>query len=127
MNLIDLFWILFFIGGGAFAGLRLGGWLGALLGAVTGYLLLVAIRNAVARENSQTPVCACGGTWEQFHHERESDHFLYRCTVCGRRYEMLRGSIWRELTPEGEYVLRMRRHFLGKWRAVTARAEADST
>jgi hypothetical protein len=48
MNLIDLFWALFSIGGGAFAGLRLGGWLGALLGAVAGYLLLVAIRNAAA-------------------------------------------------------------------------------
>ena len=123
MNLIDLFWILFFIGGGAFAGLRLGGWLGALLGAVAGYLLLVAIQNAVAWENSKTPACVCGGTWEQFRDEQEGDHFLRRCMVCGRRYEMLRGSVWRELTPEGEYVLRMRRHFLGKLRSVTAATE----
>lgn len=118
MNLIDLSLFAFFVGGGAFAGLRLGGWLGALLGAVVGYLLLTAIGNAVAWENSQNPGCACGATWEEFRFDKEGDDLLYRCTVCGRRYEIRRGSVWRELTPEGKYVLRMRRHFLGKWRPV---------
>ncbi len=118
MNLIDLSLFAFFVGGGAFAGLRMGGCVGALIGAVAGYLLLAAIGNAVAWENSQTPTCTCGATWEELPYEWEGDKLLHRCTVCGRRYEMLRGSVWRELTPEGEHVLRMRRHFLGKWRPV---------
>lgn len=118
MTLIELFWFIYFVGGGAFAGWRLGGWLGALLGAPAGLLLLYAIARVVDWENSQTPICACGGTWEELPYEWEGDNLLHRCTLCGRRYKMLRNVYWRELTPKGESVLRTRRHFLGKWRMV---------
>lgn len=117
MTLIELFWFVFFVGGGGFAGFRLGGFLGALVGAPAGLLLSYAITRAADWEDSQTPVCVCGAAWEELRDEWEGSNLLHRCTVCGRRYEM-RHPVWLELTPEGESVPRMRRSFLGKWRPV---------
>ena len=52
MNLIDLFWMLLFIGGGALAGSKIitalaygPAWVGAVGGAIVGYLLLVLVSN----------------------------------------------------------------------------------
>ena len=120
MTLIELFLLLVFIGGGAFFGGNLVGWLGVPLGAGLGFALLLAL-SWWAREGYPWPGCRCGASGrEAFQLVEHSQHYMvHRCRRCGLLYLMQRTRRWDEVLPKGSLRPYMRRGFLGSWKVVT--------
>ena len=116
MNLIDLFLLVYFVGGGAVAGWRLGGVPGGAVGGATGWCLLSLVSRLASHESSKMPSCECGAPWGALVFEKHSSfEYVYRCGDCHRAYIIRAGKRWDRVTENNECVPISRRNFWGNW------------
>jgi hypothetical protein len=117
MNAFDLFWFLYFVGGGAVAGWRLAGIAGGAVGGGLGCCLLYLIARLNSYQSSRMPNCECGAPWETLALEKHASlDYVYRCTTCCRAYDIQSGARWYLVIGTDELVLIARRTFWGNWR-----------
>ncbi len=118
MNLIDLMWIILFVGGSAVAGAWTGtGWLGIISGGIAGYLLLIIIANLNARQQNEAPCCQCHvQRWDHYKIVRDDVWGCVFLSECGHRYIKRKGFLWFEIQEQNAPVLVQIRTFLGHWR-----------
>jgi hypothetical protein len=135
MNLIELLWFLFIVGGGACAGFKVAalfssnpsvrivsGIIGALVSLGTFFLLFYFSD----RESQKQPPCRSGkSSREDFKYEKDADwgYIVDKCQ-CGLRYFKRAGWLWYEILPDGNARLYMQRDFWGNWKPATERNKA---
>jgi hypothetical protein len=119
MNLIDLFWFLFFVGGGAIAGWRLAGAAGGAVGGGLGWCLIYLVARLNSYQSSKMPGCECGAPWKTLALEKHpSFDYVYRCVACSRAYDIQSGKRWYRVTGTDERVPIARRTFWGNWQSL---------
>ena len=121
MNLIDLFWLVLFVGGGAAIGNSASGFFGAIAGGIIGYLLLYALASLNSWCLRQTPPCKCGSKdFENFTlEENEEWGYLHKCYLCNSTYIMRKGNTWDEISRNNQRIPFMKKGLNQKWRIVT--------
>jgi hypothetical protein len=127
VNLFQLIWLALFVGGGAYIGKGItSGWVGPIVGAMAGYVALIAIGNLQARELGKSPQCRCGvQEWGHFKVLTDDHWHFVHLAECGRRYLMRKGYLWFEVHENNTPVLTQIRDFWGNWREPTEREIAS--
>jgi hypothetical protein len=125
---IDLFWLLFFTGGGAAGGYNLwcalgfpAPYIGCAVGVIVGYLVLVGIGNLNTMPETS---CVCGRDDYEFNNDAKWGN-VRRCT-CGRRYILRKGSTWSEILDNGQVKLRAKLNFFNKWKPIESQCSDPS-
>jgi hypothetical protein len=117
MSVIELFWFLYFEGGGAVAGWRLAGVAGGVVGGGLGCCFLYLMARLSSYESSRMPGCECGAPWATLVFEKHASlGHVHRCATCSRTYDIQSGTRWYLMTGTDELVLIARRTFWGNWR-----------
>src|SRR5262245_12851171 len=115
-NTVDLFLLVIFVAPGAYLGQALvGGYGGAIVGAVFGILARIAVGLLAGR----WPPCACGnaevGRFDLI--ERTAGQRAWKCQSCGKSYVLQRRD-WVEVLEDDTRVTRLRRGRLKGWKRV---------
>jgi len=128
MNIIDLFWFVFFPFGGAAAGFFWHGRSGVLIGGGLGFVLYAAL-GLLTDLLESWPSCRCGAGFSEMQFVEDKTMWgALRCRKCSRTYMLERGTTWDEISPTGERRPFMRRTFSGKWRSIEQQSsEHDGT
>lgn len=135
LTCIELFFFLFFFFGGVYAGdgilsLIVPGHpiLGAGLGIVAVFAIMLFLTHLHDRETMRHPSCRCGKNKRRdFRVLRDPDWGLVSQCSCGLRYEMRRGWLWFEILQNNRAVLYMQRNFWGHWILASEKNKAKRT
>jgi hypothetical protein len=134
INLLDLGWLIFFVGGGMLGGRRIVSflwspdvaWGGTILGGALGYGLLLGVSFMNRRELHHLPPCYCGyqdpDRFTHVDHEQWGDVYQCRCT---RMYVMRKGYLWYECVSDGSLRLQMKRGFWGTWKSQNNQTQTN--
>ena len=127
MNLIDLFWIALFVGGGAVIGRPLApGYLGSILGALIGYCTLTTWANLNARHARLSPRCNCGKKeWTHFNGKSDSIFGHVYESRCGLRFVMRKGCLWFIVDESNNATLTQIKPVYRNWREPTEKEIAN--
>ena len=120
MDLITLFWIALFVGGGAGIGNYVFGLYGSFVGGAGGYLLLYLWSSFNSWSLRQLPSCKCGNSdFEKFSiiENEEWGHF-HKCNECSSTYIMRKGNTCSEVTKNNESIPYMKRNLNQKWYVI---------
>ncbi|MCX6997818.1 MAG: hypothetical protein NTV49_12215 [Kiritimatiellaeota bacterium] len=134
MTLIELLWFMFWVGGGAVAGMKIAlaigfhtrtaGILSAVVGAVVSFTVIGVLTWLNDRINGHRPPCRCGLTGE---FTAERDHgFMWtdRCR-CGKRYIQRKGWLWFEVQEDNTAHLYLKQDIWGHWVPATEKDIAN--
>ncbi len=118
-HLIGLLLLITFIGTGAKIGYNFYGFIGSIIGAVTGCGSLYLIFKVLTWDADLWPICRCGNSSQENFDEWVEDKtfgFVMKCNLCGKQYVMQSGNKWYEITNNKTKKLYMKKKFLGKWK-----------